>query len=59
LLALDRYTIARQVTTKGKWTERVLYALSEDGNTLVVITPSPADPINAGRMIFRRREPAK
>jgi hypothetical protein len=59
LVALDRYTIARQVTTKGKWTERVMYALSEDGNTLVVITPSPADPASAGRMIFRRREPAK
>ena len=60
LMALDRYTIARQVTTKGKWTERVMYALSADGGTLVVITASPADPARATRMmIFRRRDGAK
>lgn len=58
-LALDRFTIARQVTTKGKWTERVMYALSADGNTMAVITASPGDPASASRMIFRRRDAAK
>ena len=60
LVVLDRYTLAREVVTKGAWTERVLYSVSEDGNTLVIITSPPRDPANVNRMIFTRRpEPGR
>jgi hypothetical protein len=50
----------RQVTTKAKWTERIVYALSDDDKTFAVVSTTPSNPagrVGAGR-VFKRSEPA-
>jgi hypothetical protein len=55
LSAINRYTVTREVVTKGKWTERVVWSVSADGNTLANVNISPNDPTQVGVMVFDRK----
>jgi hypothetical protein len=56
LLSINRYTVVREVVTKGKWTERVMWSVAEDGKTMVNVNVPPGDPIKVNRMVFDRVE---
>lgn len=56
LQSINRYTVTREVMTKGKWTERVVWSMSADGKTLVNVNINPNDPAMVNLMIFDKNE---
>ena len=54
LRAINRYTVAREVVTKGVWMERVMWSVSADGNTMASVNVNPNDPTRVTVMVFDR-----
>lgn len=54
LLAINRYTVTREVVTKGKWTERVVWSVAADGKTMASVNINPNDPTRVNVMVFDR-----
>ncbi len=54
LTPVNRYTVAREVVTKGQFTERVMWSVSTDGKTLANVSVVPEDPTQVMAMIFDR-----
>jgi len=54
LIPVNRYTVAREVVTKGQYTERVFWSVSTDGKTLANVSVVPEDPTQVTVMIFDR-----
>lgn len=52
LTPVNRYTVAREVVTKGQLTERVMWSVSTDGKTLANVNVAPEDPTQVSVMIF-------
>lgn len=54
LTPVNRYTVAREVMTKGQYTERVMWSVSTDGTTLASVNVMPEDPTQVTVMVFDR-----
>ena len=51
---MNRYTVAREVMTKGQYTERVMWSISTDGKTMANVNVMPEDPSQVTVMVFDR-----